>query len=199
MIFLEGMCLAHNCWGQPWSSLSYLVGGLTEEWPNINSNTFPTCIGKGTLKSGPVFYHALRVTLACHNNLALQAILHFAFSLANLAPVDSALVPFIGFSCLEQTGLRQQSQFIKTSHKAKKSHEQHQRIFWTIRGGCRSVPSKSRVSRQIVPESSPERSAKSLSQSFIVLLFCPQQESNMNQTQRHFCFVWEAQKLTSAV
>ena len=59
----------------------------------------------------------------------------------------------------------------KRTHKAKKSHEQHQRIFWTIRGGYRSLPSKTKVLRQISPESSPERSAKSLSHSFFVVPF----------------------------
>ena len=54
----------------------------------------------------------------------------------------------------------------KRTHKAKNSREQHQRIFWTIRGGYRSLSSKTRVLRQITPASSPERSAKSLSHSF---------------------------------
>ena len=37
----------------------------------------------------------------------------------------------------------------KRTHKAKKSHEQHQRIFWTIRGVTESLPSKTRVLGQI--------------------------------------------------
>ena len=59
----------------------------------------------------------------------------------------------------------------KRTHKAKKLHEQHQRTFWTIRGGYRSFSSKTWVLRQIAPESSPERLAKSLSHSFFVVPF----------------------------
>ena len=65
--------------------------------------------------------------------------------------------------------------------KPKKSHEQHQRIFWTIRGGYRSLPSRTRVLRQIAPESSPERSAKSLSHSFFCGAF------SVPKFRRHFC------------
>ena len=57
----------------------------------------------------------------------------------------------------------------KRTHKAKTSQCEHQRIFWTIRGGYRSLPSKTGVLMQIAPESSPERSAKSLSHSFFVV------------------------------
>ena len=59
----------------------------------------------------------------------------------------------------------------KRNPKAKKSHEQRQRSFWTIRGGYRSLPIKTRVFRQITPESSPESSAKSLSQKFFGVHF----------------------------
>ena len=71
----------------------------------------------------------------------------------------------------------------KRTHKTKKSHEQRQRIFWTIRGGYRPLPSKTRVLRQIAPESSPERSAKSLSHSFFVAPFLSpiQVSGNVNQ------------------
>ena len=46
--------------------------------------------------------------------------------------------------------------------------------FWTIRGGYRSLSSKTRVLRQIAPESSPERSGKSLSHSFFVVRTVPE-------------------------
>ena len=59
----------------------------------------------------------------------------------------------------------------KKNPKAKQLHEQRQRIFWTIRGGYRSLPIKTRVLRQIKPESSPESSAKSLSQRFFGVPF----------------------------
>ena len=52
-----------------------------------------------------------------------------------------------------------------------KSHKQHQRIFWTIRGGYRSFPSKTRVFRQIALEVSPKHLAKSLSHWFFVMPF----------------------------
>ena len=44
----------------------------------------------------------------------------------------------------------------KKNPKAKKLHEQRQIIFRTIRGGYRSLAIKTRVLRQIAPESSPE-------------------------------------------
>ena len=53
----------------------------------------------------------------------------------------------------------------------RRSHEQRQRISWTIRGGYQSLSIKTRVLRQIAPESSPERSAKSLSQKFFGVHF----------------------------
>ena len=56
----------------------------------------------------------------------------------------------------------------KRNPKAKKSHEQYQRIFWTIRG---HYPNKTRVLRQIAAETSPESSAKSLSHKFFGLPF----------------------------
>ena len=56
--------------------------------------------------------------------------------------------------------------------KAKKSHKQRQKCFWTIFwGGCRSLPIKTRVLRQSAPENSPENSAKSLSQKFFGVPF----------------------------
>ena len=61
------------------------------------------------------------------------------------------------------------SQEPKRTRKAKKSHEQHQIIFWTTLTG--TLPNKTRVSRQIAPECSLERSAKSLSHSFFVVPF----------------------------
>ena len=81
---------------------------------------------------------------------------------------------------------RDQNQEPKKSPEAKKSHEQHQRIFWTIRGGYRSLPNKTRVLRQIAPESSPESSAKSLSQKFFGgYLFCPWQKCTENCGQEY--------------
>ena len=61
----------------------------------------------------------------------------------------------------------------KKNPKAKKSHEQRQRVFWTIRGGYRSLPFKTRVLRQIAPESS----AKSLSQKFFGVPFLSLKEA----------------------
>ena len=74
------------------------------------------------------------------------------------------------------------------THEAKKSHEQHQRIFWTIRRGYRSLPSKTRVSRQITPESSPERSPKSLSHGFFVAPFLS--PSYARKLWADFSFPW---------
>ena len=68
------------------------------------------------------------------------------------------------------------SQQPKRTHKTKKSHE-HQRVFWTPRGGYQSLPSKTRVLKQIAPESSPERSAKFLSHSFFVVPFLPRKRT----------------------
>ena len=79
-----------------------------------------------------------------------------------------ALIRIVRFKSLRTDGYSQEP---KRTHKAKNSHEQHQRIFWTFLGGYRSLPNKTRVLRQITPESSPERSAKSLSHSFFVVLF----------------------------
>ena len=59
----------------------------------------------------------------------------------------------------------------KRTPKPKNSHEQHQRIFWRIRGGYRSLANKTRVLRQSAPESSAESSAKSLSQKFFGVPF----------------------------
>ena len=73
----------------------------------------------------------------------------------------------------------------KRTHKAKYSREQHPRIFRTIRGGYRSLSSKTRVVRQIAPESSPERSAKSLSHSFFVVPCL----SPINRSIPHYFFV----------
>ena len=54
-------------------------------------------------------------------------------------------------------------------NKGKKWYEQHQRIFWTIRGGYRVITQQNKGCE--AKESSPERSAKSLSRSFFVLPF----------------------------
>ena len=59
----------------------------------------------------------------------------------------------------------------KKNPKAKESHDQHQITFSTIQGGYRSLPKKTRVLRQIAPESSPESSAKSLSHKFFGVPF----------------------------
>ena len=66
--------------------------------------------------------------------------------------------------CKQQSGAKKDSQ-------NQKSHEQHQLIFWSTRGVTGSLPSKTRVLRKIAPQSSPERSAKSLSRSFVVVTF----------------------------
>ena len=67
-----------------------------------------------------------------------------------------------------QTKIRSQKGL---THKAKETHEQHQRVFWAIQGDYRVISSKTRVLRQFASESSPERSAKSLSHSFLVVPF----------------------------
>ena len=83
--------------------------------------------------------------------------------------------PFLGIAHISTFGGP------KRNHKTKESHEQHQRILWTIRGGYWSLPSKTRALRQIAPESSPERSAKNLCHAVSLwYLFCPQ---NLSQTQ----------------
>ena len=51
---------------------------------------------------------------------------------------------------------KQKNQEPKRTRKTQKSHEKHQRIFWIIRGGYWSLPSKTRALRQITPESSSE-------------------------------------------
>ena len=73
-------------------------------------------------------------------------------------PLDTCLQEVVATNLISEAEEEPQSQ--------KTSHEQHQRIFWTIRGAYRSLPSKTRL---FAPESSPERSAKSLSHCF----FCP--------------------------
>ena len=86
-----------------------------------------------------------------------------------LSRPPSADTIFLGFT----GGFRLKDWFQepKKNPKAKKPHEQRQRIFWTIRGAYRSLPIKTRVLRQIAPESSPESSAKSLSQKFFGVPF----------------------------
>ena len=80
----------------------------------------------------------------------------------------------LGFLGLPGRGGREKGGSIriqKGSHKARKSHEQRQRIFWTVRGGYRSLPIKTRVLRQIAPQSSSESSAKPLSLKFFQVPF----------------------------
>ena len=59
----------------------------------------------------------------------------------------------------------------KSTHKAKNSHERHQRLSEKFESVVGSLPSKARGLRQITPESSPEHSTKSLSHSFLVVTF----------------------------
>ena len=67
---------------------------------------------------------------------------------------------------------RRKSGAKKDPQSTKKSHEQHQRIFWTIWGHYSlTIKQGPRVLRQIAPESSPESSAKSLLQKFLGVPF----------------------------
>ena len=72
-----------------------------------------------------------------------------------------------------QSGAKKDSQSQTTARTAPKNFLNNSR-------GYRSLPSKTRVLRQITPESSPERSAKSLSHSFFVVPFLPPNQGPPN-------------------
>ena len=68
-------------------------------------------------------------------------------------------------TCSLRSGAKKDPQSQKIARTAPKN------FLNNLRWGYRSLPSKTMVLRQIAPESSPERSAKSLSHSFFVVPF----------------------------
>ena len=79
-------------------------------------------------------------------------------------------------ACLK-SGAKKDPQSQKIARTAPKNFLNNSRGYW-------SLPSKTRVLRQITPESSPERSAKSLSHSFFVVPFLsPMQYLSQNSVR----------------
>ena len=107
------------------------------------------------------FYQGIRCSYSVH--VAHTNALPWWFQLV-IAPGSPIFAPFLSFTlwfCQGQDWIYEEVQWVFS--------------FWQILGlvsGAGSLPNKTRVLRQIAPESSPKRSATSLSHSFFVAPNC---------------------------
>ena len=108
--------------------------------------------------------------MAGESDLLKNALMLSTFCLPTIGVISMELCEksfggwlFLGACC------RKALQEPKRTHKAKNRANSTKEFAEQFDGVTGSLPSKTRVLRQIAPESSPERSAKSLSRSFFVV------------------------------